>query len=621
MNEFQTSDLAPDLAWAAYLLSGWWQGDTPAPTSVPAHRVEALALDVVERLRRNGVPLLTLAADPRPAVAGLLASAPLQEALAVDRRRMAGQQAALAEIAAAWRADHIPALFVKALGPQPTFPYVSNNLDVLAPHAQQHAARKIVRDMGFVELRHIEEPNKFLLRRYHLGVSAFDIHIHGRLEWHVEFLDTRAVWARSVLAPDTRLAAIPAPEDGVLIALAHALYENKALKLIELAKVIYAARVLQVDWDRIAQGAQAKGWLDGLWFALALCDRWEARLYGTRSLPPPICHRAWDQIAPQARDHLEGLLAGAPRAPIPIGFLFSKRLFYGKMLADPTSSLAVRSQEVLSHTLYGTRVRLRMRSQRPFLVALDGLDGSGKSAHAALFERALDGAALRGRVVWARGGGSAWLRPLLALGKAVLGRRRERGTLAASAPDLPAGREAARADLFTHPVVRALWPWLIALELGVLYQWRVRRLLLRGEVVVADRYVLSALMELGARVGRPDIARTLPGRLLRWLAPKPDRTYLFDLTPELALARKEGQESIEFLAQQAALLPALAAELGAVRVNSADSLAEISDRIITHALQSYLDTHRTLLNGLFWANPRPLPASWRARDNASREVS
>ena len=173
-------------------------------------------------------------------------------------------------------------------------------------------------------------------------------------------------------------------------------------------------------------------------------------------------------------------------------------------------------------------------------------------------------------------------------------------------------REAERAALFRHPLARRLWPWLIALELGVSYLARVRWPLLRGEVVVVDRYVLSALMELAARLEQPEIARTPAARLLRLLAPRPDRAYWLDIPAEVALARKEGRESPDYLSQQAARLPALADELGSVRLDGTQPADAISDRIITQTLRAYLDAHRTLLNGLFWANPRPLPRAWLA---------
>ncbi len=143
--------------------------------------------------------------------------------------------------------------------------------------------------------------------------------------------------------------------------------------------------------------------------------------------------------------------------------------------------------------------------------------------------------------------------------------------------------------------------------------------LLRGEVVVADRYVLSALMELGARLERPDIARTPAARLLRLMTPAPGRAYWLDVPAEVALARKEGREAPDFLRRQAELLPKLTEKSGTARLDGTQPADAISDRIITQTLRGYLDAHRTLLNGLFWANPRPLPRAWMAerQDRAS----
>lgn len=596
-----------DLAWAAHLASSWWRSASAPPTA--AAEPEA----VLARLRRNGFPLLTLAPTSAGARA-LLAAEPFSLAIQQDRCKMQCQQTAFAEIVAAWRHRGIPALFVKAMGPLPSFPYVSNNLDVLVPQARQDEARQVVRELNYVELRHIEEPNKFLFRRFHAGNSAFDLHIHGRLEWHTEFVDSAGVWGRAAFAPDCDLALLPAPEDGLLIALAHAAYENKAYKLIELAKFVYAARVLDVDWDRVTDGARRRGWLPGLSTILVSLDAWEQQLYGEGSLPAAVRARAEREMPQRLHSAVAGRFAAAPKAPVRLPFVESKRLFYEKMLADPNQSLPGRAREIWTHTLYGTRVRLRLRSQRPMLIALDGIDGSGKSAQAALLAKALDGAALRHRVVWTRGGSARLLQPLFAVGKRFLNRKTSAVSQPPEAPqnDRVAGREASRAGLFQHPVVSAVWPWAIAVELGATWLARIRWPLLRGEVVVADRYVEGALVELAARLDRPDIATSAVGRLLQLLAPRPQFSYWLDLPVDVALARKGGDESEAFLAKQAAMARGrresgrTSQQSGTVTVDALQPAAELSDRIVTEALRTYEDRHWTLLNAIFCANPRRL---------------
>jgi hypothetical protein len=132
----------------------------------------------------------------------------------------------------------------------------------------------------------------------------------------------RRVRRPAAFAPDCDPGALPLGfADGVLIALAHAVYENKALKLVELAKVIYAARVLRVDWSAVMAGASHRGWLPGLWFALALCTAWEEQLYGTASLPADVRAAAEQGMPAWLRDTMAARVEGpGPRAacaPLP----------------------------------------------------------------------------------------------------------------------------------------------------------------------------------------------------------------------------------------------------------------------------------------------------------------
>jgi thymidylate kinase len=591
--------VSPELAWAAYLLAGWWD---PEGRELPAPGAPADAGQVAALLRSNSTPLLALAGDTRPAARALLADPAFAAALDEDAGRMAAQQAAFVGIQDAWAAQGIPALFVKALGPPPAFPYTSSNLDILVPRAREDEARRALRDLGYVELRHIEEPHKFLFRRYHAGQIAFDIHLHGRIEWLTEFVDA-ALWERSVAAPDTDLARLPSPEDGLLIALAHAVYENKAIKLVEMARVRYAARRLAVDWDEVAARAASRGWLQGLALGLKVVGLWEEALYGASALPEGVAARLDGMLGEDLARYAGSLRPALGRAPVRLSFARSKRLYYAKILSDPAMPWSQRIAEATAHTLHGTKLRLHLRSQRPMLVAFDGLDGSGKSVQAEMLAQALALADLRYRTVWARGGSTQALQPVVRLGRRLVG-----GSHSGPAPTSPDEAETAREARFARPAARRGWGWLVAGQLGLTYLVRVRWPLLRGDIVLADRYLASNLADLAVRTGSSD---SVPARLLRRFAPDPDWWFWLDIPPAVAAARKNGDESLRYLEAQARALATVAPRLGAKRIDGAAPPDQSGDRIANLVLRDYLDRYGTLLNVLFASNPRPLPPGWR----------
>ena len=87
--------------------------------------------------------------------------------------------------------------------------------------------------------------------------------------------------------------------------------------------------------------------------------------------------------------------------------------------------------------------------------------------------------------------------------------------------------------------------------------------------------------------------------------------FWFDVPPDAALTRRNGEESPDMLRKQAEYARILAAELGANRLDANVPLGEISDRLVTDVLRSYFDAHHTVLNAFFFANPKRLPTDWQ----------
>lgn len=194
-----------------------------------------------------------------------------------------------------------------------------------------------------------------------------------------------------------------------------------------------------------------------------------------------------------------------------------------------------------------------MRARRrdlPAVIALSGLDGSGKSTQARALADRLSALGYDVVVVWNRltfNPSLLWATaPLrLALRVAVrLGLMRE-PPLQVQADGDPIPREhlATRAVRERLPFVSKPWVAFVALVHAVGVRRSTLRELRRGRVVVHDRYVLDAFVQLHDRYAA---THGVGGQawLIRRLVPPPLAAYLLDITAEEAHRRKPEEFSV-----------------------------------------------------------------------------
>ncbi|MCI4349502.1 MAG: dTMP kinase [Thermoplasmata archaeon] len=158
----------------------------------------------------------------------------------------------------------------------------------------------------------------------------------------------------------------------------------------------------------------------------------------------------------------------------------------------------------------------RGRVGRGQLVALEGIDGAGKSTLARAIAKALRA---RGRTV----------------------------VRTAEPADPELGRKGA-AITARDPWQAALW---FTLDRAIARE-RIERALERAEVVLQDRSFYSTLAYQGSALP-PTVRRRLE-RLERTVAREPDLVVLVDLDPGLALARLRGRRSTASLLERPAVL-------------------------------------------------------------------
>jgi len=555
-------------------------------------------------LTRNKVPLAGLAYDSALDTCPLLTQPTFQEVAAKEEATWSALRAEYALVHKEFLNKGIQSVLIKSVGLAPSFPYTSDNLDVLVRPEHIGLARGVLNDLGYVELRNIEEPQKFLFRKFRGGESVSAIHLHGLVGWGVPFMDEEALWARCRVSVDDPLVLVPSPEDGFLITIAHAFYENKSFKLLDLARIRHCLRQGELDFAYMERVARRRGWADGLALSLLLCARLEEWLYGESLIPHRIRERAETVVAASAwlRQPLESTLKQDKITfPFRIPFLFGKVLYYRKILTDSERSLPTRLADVVRTLAWGIKLKLRISGQRGMLISFSGTDGSGKTVHARALVDAFTTSEIRARYFWSRAGASAWMGQL---GRMVSGKR-DRTRVSDTASALARRRQRLR-----HPLLRLGWLILTLADLIVRYNLRVRLLRLVGGVVVCDRYIYDATVEIAASLPGSSAWAWWAERVLIMLCPRPDVAWLLDVPAEVG-ARRQPDEAGNLAAQQEleqqrATYLALARRCGLTLLDTRSGQAQTTSQVVRETLRRYYHDYGTWVNALLLSNPSQL---------------
>lgn len=563
---------------------------------------------VLTILDKNKVPLIGLADDPALAGCPLLEIPEFQRAAAEQGKTWRSLRDEYGKLTERFLQRGIQSVLFKSVGLAPSFPYRSDNLDALVRPEHTQPCREILNQLGYVELRNIEEPQKLLFRKFEGGVSVSAIHLHGTVGWGVPFMDDAALWNRVRVSEDDPLVLTPGAEDALLATIAHAFYENKSFKLLDVANIRHCLRQSNLDFSYIETIARRRGWEDGLAFCLLLDSQLEDWLYGQRLIPDEVLERARRQVKSNAwlSRRLETTLKRAEvRFPFHLSFVFGKLVYYRKVVRDPQRSRAARLSDVIRTLVWGVKQKLRVRTQRGMIVSLSGIDGSGKSVHARSLASAFETAEVKARTFWSRFGSSAhWTDP------------DRPGPETAGASDT-ATSLARRRQRLRHPVVRSGWLLYNLTGLVLRYNWHVRSRRWLGDVVICDRYTYDAVVEIRASLpDSPGLSRGAE-RLLIGLSPRPDVAWLMDVPADVTVARQADEcrstSSCEELARQRSAYMTLAGTYGLKVLETHSRPAETTSRVVRETLLKYYDRYSTWLNALFLSNPNQMNPQERTR--------
>jgi glycosyltransferase involved in cell wall biosynthesis/thymidylate kinase len=535
--------------------------------------------------KENKYPLLSI--KNQGDLAGLTGSPEFQTAWNEENAIYNSLKSEFDIIREQWEKAGIRSLLIKSGDTYPSFPYTSDNLDVLVRKEDESAARKILLENGYIELKNIEEPKKFLFRKFSEGVSVSAIHLHTEIIWLVGFMDEKALWERARTAPDDASVTAPSPEDIILINIAHSFYENKKFRLADIEKIRNQWRQNTIDWGYMEKTAAQRGWLDGLYFGCLVYAHLEKAIWGKTALSTETRRNLENSLkrSPLVYRYYRQVIRRTPvRLPFKLSFLFSKYLYYKKILRDRCRSLAGKLNDIIITLIYGIKLKAGIQIQPSFLISISGPDGSGKTTHARNLEKVLIISGLWPKYYWNRTATSRFIRSFSAITKKF---GKSQPLEAGRAESGAAGRE----GRLKNPLIRFFWSYLVAADMVWAYFCHVRLPMLWGRVVICDRYACDAAVEMECSLPPHDRINRMAIKLMLALTPRPNIAYFLDIPDRVSAGRKSENTDMDYLQLQREAYCRLVKRYNMRVKNTDGDFRTIADEISSETLNDYYDRY------------------------------
>ena len=225
---------------------------------------------------------------------------------------------------------------------------------------------------------------------------------------------------------------------------------------------------------------------------------------------------------------------------------------------------------------HAPRVRAA-RPHRPRVIALSGIDGSGKSSQARLLRETLERLGYEAAVEWSPFGQNAWLDRLAGPAKRLLGRS-QRFRAGDPAHETGLERTSGTALRERSAAVNQAWATVVSFANALSQLGTIARHTRRGRVVIYDRYALDSTVQLRFRYGTNG-GFSLQRSLIGLLAPKPLAAFYLDIPPEASLDRKDDRWTLADLEAQARLYREEYERRGVVRLDGLRAKDELAAEI------------------------------------------
>jgi thymidylate kinase len=212
--------------------------------------------------------------------------------------------------------------------------------------------------------------------------------------------------------------------------------------------------------------------------------------------------------------------------------------------------------------------------KKPALIIIFGIDGCGKTTQAKLLQELLEKEGYSVGYAWSRRE-LFLLKPFVTFVKRFILREKDR-IEGEKHDEITQGRH----SFFSHLLIQKAWFWVSLIEYRILLSWRVFRPNKRKDVLVCDRYLPDAIVDIAVNYNcdTEGLQKLLRHSLVRCF-PKSTLSFFIDIPGELGAARKSDGTSVDYLRKRVKFYQSAAREVDAVSIDGTKTAEIIAKEI------------------------------------------
>ena len=481
-----------------------------------------------------------------------------------------------------WDSANIDYIFHKSAG---NFPYLSGNLDILVRERDFIRAGEILREIGYINLRNIQEPHKEYYRKFQGDISLVPIHLHERVCWSVPFEDNEHLWYNYQVSENDELVHYPSYEDIILITLAHHFLEDHVIFLSDLLKISKCLRSKRLDWDYIVSTAKRLKWEHSLYTAIIMFEHFYNVLFDKKLFFKGIVEESNKYIKDKkwiSNYVSKEVLIDNIKMPFHISHYWTRKHTSLREFKDPIFGTKFDRFAQVFGGLFDRFIHLKLgiKTHPSMFITFSGLDGSGKTKHIKTLCNTFQLCDVPTRHLWSRSGSF----PIITLVLKIF--RLFKSGASAKTRNTPLTK---KGKWPMTSFTKMAWRIINTIDMIIYYFLKIKIPLLFGKVVIADRYVYDSIVDLENIENPKNFDRQLY-KILKFIIPTPDLAFFLELDPK-TIIKREVKEDIDELSKKYSFYKKILSKTNLVTIDNSKTFDKVSDQIYFIALNKFYEKY------------------------------